>query len=109
MLDAVMRIRRLTRLEYDRLIEAGFFQPGDSVQLLGGQLMVGEPQAVDTPQRSASPPMPCEEPSAVDGMSRSSCRSRSTTRASPSRTSPSCRERRGSIGTRTPQHCPGSR
>jgi Uma2 family endonuclease len=44
MADDGMRIRRWTRLEYDRLIEAGFFPPGDSVELLGGQLMVAEPQ-----------------------------------------------------------------
>src|SRR5262245_16532280 len=36
--------RRWTRAEYDRLIEAGFFQPGDPIELLGGQLIVAEPQ-----------------------------------------------------------------
>ncbi len=39
-----IRIRPWTRLEYDRLIETGFFQVGDKVELLGGQLMVAEPQ-----------------------------------------------------------------
>ena len=33
-----------TRVEYDRLIETGFFQPGDPIELLGGQLIVAEPQ-----------------------------------------------------------------
>jgi len=42
--DPAIRTRRWTRMEYDRLIEAGFFQPGDKVELLGGQLMVAEPQ-----------------------------------------------------------------
>jgi Uma2 family endonuclease len=37
-------IRRWKRVEYDRLIEAGFFRPGDPVELLGGQLIVAEPQ-----------------------------------------------------------------
>ena len=36
--------RRWTRAEYDRLIEAGFFAPGDPVELLGGELIVSEPQ-----------------------------------------------------------------
>lgn len=36
--------RRWTRVEYDRLIEAGFFRPGDPVELLGGQMIVAEPQ-----------------------------------------------------------------
>lgn len=39
-----LRPRRFSRLEYDRLIEAGFFRPGDPVELLGGQLVVAEPQ-----------------------------------------------------------------
>ena len=39
-----MRTRRWKRVEYDRLIEAGFFRPGDPVELLGGQLIVAEPQ-----------------------------------------------------------------
>jgi len=42
--DQTIRIRQWTRLEYDRLIETGFFQAGDKVELLGGQLMVAEPQ-----------------------------------------------------------------
>ncbi len=42
--DGAIRVRQWTRLEYDRLIENGFFQPGDKVELIGGQLMVAEPQ-----------------------------------------------------------------
>jgi Uma2 family endonuclease len=38
------RLRRWTRVEYERLIEAGIFQPGEPVELLGGELMVSEPQ-----------------------------------------------------------------
>src|SRR2546427_6935889 len=42
--DETIRIRPWTRVEYDRLIDSGFFQQGDRVELLGGQLMVAEPQ-----------------------------------------------------------------
>ncbi|MEX2220671.1 MAG: Uma2 family endonuclease [Candidatus Rokuibacteriota bacterium] len=41
---AEIRTRRFKRVEYDRLIESGFFRPGDPVELLGGQLIVAEPQ-----------------------------------------------------------------
>lgn len=40
-----VRTRRWTRAEYDRLIELGVFQPGDPVELLGGELIVAEPQS----------------------------------------------------------------
>ena len=39
-----VKTRRFTRVEYDRLIDAGFFRPDDPVELLGGQLIVAEPQ-----------------------------------------------------------------
>jgi Uma2 family endonuclease len=42
--EAEIRTRRWRRVEYERLIEAGFFPPGDRVELLGGQLVVAEPQ-----------------------------------------------------------------
>ena len=38
------RLRRWTRAEYDRLIEIGVFHPGEPIELLGGELMVSEPQ-----------------------------------------------------------------
>ncbi|SRR6266540_3226267 len=38
------KIRRWTRVEYDRLIEVGVFRSGDKVELIGGQLCVSEPQ-----------------------------------------------------------------
>ena len=44
MRDHTMRTRQWTRTEYERLIETGFFQAGDKVELMGGQLMVAEPQ-----------------------------------------------------------------
>lgn len=37
------RERRWTRVEYDRLIDAGVFQPGEAVELLGGLLVIAEP------------------------------------------------------------------
>jgi Uma2 family endonuclease len=39
-----VRSRRWTRAEYDRLIGVGILRPGDPVELLGGELMVAEPQ-----------------------------------------------------------------
>lgn len=36
--------RHWKRVEYDRLVETGFFPPGDPIELLGGQLIVAEPQ-----------------------------------------------------------------
>jgi Uma2 family endonuclease len=39
-----VRLRRWQRVEYERLIETGFLRPGDPVELLGGQLIVAEPQ-----------------------------------------------------------------
>src|SRR5262245_40105917 len=39
-----IRTRRWTRVEYERLVEAGFFRPGDPIELVGGQLIVAEPQ-----------------------------------------------------------------
>jgi Uma2 family endonuclease len=47
-IDAMVRYptrpRRFTRAEYDRLIELGAFQPGEPLELLGGELVVAEPQ-----------------------------------------------------------------
>jgi Uma2 family endonuclease len=39
-----VRTRRWTRAEYDRMIEVGVFRSGDPVELLGGELIVGEPK-----------------------------------------------------------------
>jgi Uma2 family endonuclease len=39
-----IRLRKWTRAEYERLIEIGVFHPGEPVELLGGELMVSEPQ-----------------------------------------------------------------
>ena len=41
---AAINARRWKRIEYDRLIESAFFRSGDPVELLGGQLIVAEPQ-----------------------------------------------------------------
>jgi Uma2 family endonuclease len=37
--------RRWRRTEYERLIEIGFFPPGEPLELVGGQLIVAEPQS----------------------------------------------------------------
>lgn len=39
-----VRTRRWSRAEYDKLIELGIFQPDEPIELVGGQLMVAEPQ-----------------------------------------------------------------
>jgi Uma2 family endonuclease len=39
-----IRTKRWTRLEYERLIDLGAFRPDDRLELLGGQLVVREPQ-----------------------------------------------------------------
>src|SRR5262245_56189428 len=39
-----IKTRRWTRTEYDKLIALGFFEPGDRVELIGGELIVAEPQ-----------------------------------------------------------------
>lgn len=44
MAEYAIQTRRFTRAEYDHLIDLGFFQPSDRVELIGGQLMVAEPQ-----------------------------------------------------------------
>ena len=44
MSETPAKLRRWTRVEYDRLIDIGIFLPGDKVELLGGQLCVSEPQ-----------------------------------------------------------------
>src|SRR3972149_2531438 len=38
------RERRWTRVEYDRLIDTGVFEPGEPIELLGGLLVVAESQ-----------------------------------------------------------------
>ena len=44
MVDYETRTRRFTRAEYERLIELGAFQPGERIELIGGELIVAEPQ-----------------------------------------------------------------
>ncbi len=38
------RIRRWSRVEYEKLVDLGVFQPGEPIELIGGELMVAEPQ-----------------------------------------------------------------
>lgn len=44
MSESAIRTRRWSRVEYDRLIDEGVFQPGERLELLAGQLVVREPQ-----------------------------------------------------------------
>ena len=38
------RTRRWTRIEYEKLIGLGIFPPGESIELIGDELIVSEPQ-----------------------------------------------------------------
>ena len=40
-----LRTRRFSRPEYERLIDLGVFQPGEEIELIGGHLIVAEPQS----------------------------------------------------------------
>ena len=44
MSTASARPRRWKRIEYEQLIDRGIFQPGERLELIGGQLLVREPQ-----------------------------------------------------------------
>ena len=39
-----VRTRRWTRIEYEKLIDLGIFRPGEPIELIGGELIVSEPQ-----------------------------------------------------------------
>jgi Uma2 family endonuclease len=43
--DPTVTARRFKRVEYERLAELGFFQPGERLELLDGLLVVREPQS----------------------------------------------------------------
>lgn len=47
----VVRTRRWSRSEYERLVDQGFFQPDERLELVEGQLVVKEPQ--NTPHVAA--------------------------------------------------------
>jgi Uma2 family endonuclease len=42
--EASVQTRKWTRIEYNRLVEAEFFGPEDRIELLGGEMIVKEPQ-----------------------------------------------------------------
>jgi Uma2 family endonuclease len=46
-----VRTRRWSRVEYESLIDKGVFQPGERIELIGGELVVREPQR--TPHATA--------------------------------------------------------
>jgi Uma2 family endonuclease len=45
MRESEFEIRPLKRVEYELLVEKGFFEPGEHVELIDGLLMVAEPQS----------------------------------------------------------------
>ena len=44
MTEADVRIKRWSRVEYERLVEVGLFMPGEHLELIDGLLLVAEPQ-----------------------------------------------------------------
>ena len=44
MADDKAKTRHFTRVEYERLVDLSVFQPGEAIELIGGELMVAEPQ-----------------------------------------------------------------
>jgi Uma2 family endonuclease len=44
MRDSDLELYRWKRVEYERVIDAGIFQPGDRIELVAGHLIVAEPQ-----------------------------------------------------------------
>ena len=44
MADDEPKTRRFSRVEYEKLIDLGVFQPGEPIELIGGELLVAEPQ-----------------------------------------------------------------
>src|SRR4051794_32773581 len=64
MMQTPLTVRRWSRIEYETLVESGFFQ-GEPVELVGGQLIAAEPQGtyhatvvglVDDALRAVLPP-----------------------------------------------------
>ena len=51
-------LRRFTRHEYERLVGLGLFQR-DPVELIGGQLVVAEPQGKPTTRPPSAPRTMC--------------------------------------------------
>ena len=43
-LSSSVRTKRWTRVEYERLVDLGAFRPGERLELVGGALLVREPQ-----------------------------------------------------------------
>ncbi len=43
--EPVLQMKRWRRIEYERLVDRGVFEPGDRVELIDGLLLVAEPQS----------------------------------------------------------------
>src|SRR5262245_4410308 len=95
------RVRLWTRLEYERLIELGVFQPGERLELIDGLLLVRELRGGCMGRRSVDA---LRRALGDDRQIDSSFRSRSTTPPTPpslSRTSQWCRATPRPTATRT--------
>jgi len=83
------RTRRFSRTEYERLIDLGVFQPGKAIELIGGEVVVAEPQGAAHYTALVKAPRVLERPSDQAGTRARKGRSGSTPTPNPSRTWPS--------------------
>ena len=98
--DAAIETRKWTRVEYDRLAEAEILGSADRIELLGGAMIVKEPQAQSSHHReSAWYSAPSSLRSDPAGTCESRRRWRSTMSPSPSPTSRSSPVIHETIGT----------
>src|SRR6184192_4263360 len=97
------RTRRFSRAEYERLIELGVFQPGEPIELIGGELMVAEPQGVAHYTAIVKTARRWKRRSGPGGTRGRRGPSGSTTTPSPSPTSQSSREAQRTTAARIPR------
>ena len=101
--EPAVRTRKWTRLEYDRLAEAEILGPEDRIELLGGEMIVKEPQYSPHARRFAWSPAALEEGVRRRlGHAGADCRRFSTKILSRNLISASYPAIRGTIATRSP-------
>src|SRR6266849_7590644 len=96
------RTRPWTRAEYERLIEIGVFRADEPVELLGGQLIVSEPQGSAHYTAVLLAEEALRAALGAGWLVRTQGRSRWTMSRSPSRTSPRSQDAPGTTAARIP-------
>jgi len=100
MTQTPLTLRRCQRAESERLVSLGVFR-GEPVELIGGQLLVAEPQSRSMRRRSPRSPMRCGPSFPRDGSCESRRPCRSTTTRSRNPIWPSCGDVPATIDSRT--------